>query len=155
MTSTRRQHLAAPPQANVTRIDSEGRPVGWSARPLQPQAPRPPGLSRLPAPRRTSATGSAAQLPARVATYSEVPARYRQLYDAGDGGYALNQVGAVLAKYRSSVELDPTRPYVWRAGKKPGLSKRQWATLIGIATPGAEREFLLKAGALKHITIKD
>jgi hypothetical protein len=140
---------------------TEGFIVGDSGRVIAPPRPlrpseRPPGLSRQPAPKRASTTAAPAPLPPRVATYSEVPTRYRTVYSGpGDGGYELDAAGKVLAKYRSSVALDPTRPYVWRAGKKPELSKRQWATLIGIATPGAEREFLLKAGALKHITIKD
>src|SRR5262245_39859837 len=111
----------------------------WQAPPLRPTT-RPPGLSRLPTPTRPTMAAPPV-IPIRVEAFTDVPVRLRPVYERDDrSGYRLDAAGALLNKYRAAVATDPTQPAIWRAGRKPELSRKQWATLLAVASPGEERE---------------
>jgi hypothetical protein len=128
----------------------------WQAPPLHPPQ-RPPGLSQLPTPTRN--TTMATPIPPRVDDYGAIPARLRPIYQRMPDGerFEVDAAGSLLSKYRAHRAAEPHEPAppVWRAGRKPELTKQQWSTLIAVAEPGAEREHFMRAAALKHITIKD
>jgi hypothetical protein len=92
-------------------------------------------------------------LPARFATHAEIPARYRALYDGvADSPYVLTAAGRVLQAYRAKRAVDPVGEI---QAPSTTLSRAEWATLVAVATPGSEREWLLKSAAAKRIRVED
>jgi hypothetical protein len=92
-------------------------------------------------------------LPARFASFSDIPSRPRPLYDGvADSAYTLTEAGRLLAHYRAKRAADPVGEI---RAPSTTITKRGWAELVAAATPGAEREWLLKSAASKRVTIKD
>ncbi len=125
--------------------------ASWTPPQLRPSQ-RPPGLSRLPEPRRTNTMPSSPAIRAQVETYDEIPIRLRPAYGLSPlGGYELNQVGAALSAYRCALAKDPHREPLAPRRK---LTKQEWSLLLSLAEPD-ERAHFVRAIVSKRITLKD
>jgi hypothetical protein len=92
-------------------------------------------------------------LRAQIASYSEIPDRLRPAYDLSPlGWYEPNQIGAAIGAYRTARAKDPDREPVAPLTK---LTRKEWNTLLSVASPGEERAYFMRSFVSKRIKLKD